>query len=350
MTDVLAPAASLRLAFDAQALADNWRALDALSGMARAGAAIKADGYGTGAVRAAMVLAQAGCADFFVAHWGEVAPLLGVIPPQQLSVLHGPLTDADCAYAHQAEVKPVLNSLAQIDRWLANGGGRCDVMVDSGINRIGLSMHEIGDERLSRLDIDVCMSHLASADEDVPQNAHQLIRFADIRRSIKARRYSLANSAGIALGAEYHADLTRPGLSLYGGIARPELADMIKPVIHPEAAIIQTRLLQAGDSVGYNARFTAPHEMRVGVVSLGYADGWLRCWSEGVGSFTHDGATLPVLGRISMDMTVVDLTNAAALKEGDWLRAAYHLPAASAATGLSQYELLTLMGQRFSRP
>jgi len=342
------PPAALRLRIDREALAANWRALDALSGTARAGAAVKANAYGIGVAQAVPVLVAAGCTTFFVAHWSEVPPLLGLVEPARISVLHGPMNDADVAFARATGVKPVLNSLPQIARWQASGGGGCDLMVDSGINRLGLPMDQLGEPALAGLDLDLCMSHLASADEDVPQNAVQQARFAAIRSAIPARRYSLANSAGITLGADYHADLTRPGLALYGGVPRAELAPHIAQVAYPEAALIQVRDLEAGESVGYNATFTAPAPMRVGVLALGYADGYLRCWS-GKGRFSWGGAICAALGRVSMDMTVVDLTAAPAAKEGDWLAVDYDPVASAKATGLSQYELFTLLGQRFAR-
>jgi alanine racemase len=165
---------------------------------------------------------------------------------------------------------------------------------------------------------------------------------------VSAKRYSFANSAGIALGSAYHADLTRPGLALYGGIARPELAGKIAQVAIPEAALIQIRTLHAGDKVGYNATFTADRPMRIGILGLGYADGYLRCWS-GKGRFVWHGREVPVLGRVSMDLTIVDLSDVPECREGDWLGAAYDLPFAANVSGLSQYELLTLMAQRFAR-
>jgi alanine racemase len=293
-------------------------------------------------------LVAAGCRDFFVAHWSEVAPLLDLVPPGSISVLHGPLNDADVAYCRATGVKPVLNSLAQIARWQASGGGLCDLMVDSGINRLGLGMAQLGEAASARLEIDICMSHLASADEDTAQNAEQLARFAQIRSTVVARRYSLANSAGIALGADYEADLTRPGLALYGGIPRAELADAIRQVAYPQAAILQIRELEAGDAVGYNATFVAPRPMRVGVVALGYADGYLRCWS-GKGRFRFGDTELQSLGRVSMDMTVIDLSDAPTASEGDWIDVAYDPQWAAAATGLSQYEIFTLLGKRFAR-
>ena len=162
------------------------------------------------------------------------------------------------------------------------------------------------------------------------------------------RRASLANSAGIALGADYHGDLTRPGIALYGGVPRGELAGVISQVVRPMAALVQVREVPAGESIGYNATFVAPRTMRVGTIALGYADGYLRCWSD-KGLMRAGDAVLPVVGRISMDLTVIDLTAAPRLQEGDWVEADYSLPDAAAASGLSQYELLTSLGRRFGR-
>ncbi len=352
-TDIIAPPttpppATLRLSLDAAALAANWRALDALSGMAAAGAAVKANAYGLGAARVVPLLVAAGCRDFFVAHWSEVPALLPHVPADRIAVLHGPVNHDEADFARSTGARPVLNSLSQVRLWTESGGGPCHLMVDTGMNRLGLELSQLANPAISALDIDICMSHLASADEDVPQNEAQRLRFADVRGAISARRYSLANSAGIALGAAWHADLTRPGIALYGGIARPELAEHILPVANPEAVVLQIRQLQPGDKVGYNALFTAPAPMRAGVLSLGYADGYLRCWT-GKGHFSWQGHSIPVLGRVSMDLTIVDLTDCPDCAEGDWLAADYDLPLAAQQSGLSQYELLTLMGQRFSR-
>ena len=342
------PEPSLRLTVDKQALADNWRALDRLSGAAAAGAAVKADAYGLGVDTVVPALLAAGARDFFVAHWGEVPAVLRHVAPSRLAVLHGPLRGEDAQFARATGVRPVINSLHQARLWLDAGGGPCDLMVDSGINRLGLPPAEIADPVIAALEIDTLLSHLASADEDVPQNGRQLAVFAEIAGKVPARRRSLANSAGIALGQRYAFDLTRPGLALYGGAPRPELAGMIRQVAYPQAAVLQLRDLSPGDSVGYNATFTADRPLRAATVSLGYADGYLRCWA-GVGSLRHGGAELPLLGRVSMDMVVVDCSAAPDLREGDWLDVPYSLPEASARSGLSQYELLTLLGRRFGR-
>lgn len=342
------PPPALRLDLDEDALAANWCALDRLSGEAAAGAAVKADGYGLGAARVATVLDRAGCRDFFVAHWSEVAAVADVVEPSRIAVLHGPLNEADAAYAKATGCKPVINSIGQARLWLAAGGGRCDLMVDTGINRLGLPLTDLGDDAMRQLDIDVLLSHLASAEEDAPLNALQQQRWEGACAQVRHRRSSLANSAGIVLGPAYHGDLTRPGLSLYGGIPCQALAPHIRQVARPMAALMQLRTVRQGETIGYNATFTAPREMRVGVVSLGYADGYLRCWS-GKGMLRSGERRLPVLGRVSMDMTVIDLTDAPDLREGDWVGVEYDLPHAAEVSGLSQYELLTSLGRRFAR-
>lgn len=341
-----APPPTLRLRIDAEALAGNWRALDRMSRPGRAGAAIKADCYGLGIDRCLPILREAGARDFFVAHWQEVEPALRHIPAGQLSVLHGPLDAAEAAYARAAGVRPVINSLRQARLWLEAGGGPCDLMVDTGINRLGLAPAELGDPAIAALEVQVLMSHLACADEpDSAMNARQLAAFCAVLAQVKHSEASLANSAGIGLGPDYAFDLTRPGLALYGGVPHPALEGRIRQVAHPQAALIALRQLQPGDSVGYNASFTATAPLRAGIVSLGYADGILRCWQGS--SFRHQGRVLTILGKVSMDMIAVDLSAAPDLAEGDWLELPYALPDAARQIPLGQYELLTLLGRRF---
>ncbi len=338
----------LRLIIDRDALLGNWRTLDRLSGSATAGAAVKADAYGLGARRVVPWLWEAGCRTFYVAHWAEAAELIPLIPAVNLTVLHGPMDDRDAAFAKASGVRPVINSLHQARLWRDAGGGLCDLMVDTGINRVGLAMADLGDPLVAALEVDTLHSHLASADEDSSFNNLQRKRWLEARSQVAHHRAAIANSAGIALGAGFHGDVTRPGLSLYGGVPVAALAGLIRQVAIPQARLIQRRTLRAGDTVGYSATFTAAGPLDIGVVSLGYADGYLRCWS-GVGVMAADGARLPVLGRVSMDMTAIDLSAAPDLGEGDWVSLEYALPEASAVSGLSQYELLTSLGRRFQR-
>ena len=198
------------------------------------------------------------------------------------------------------------------------------------------------------LAIDTLMSHLACADEDHVMNAVQRDRFAAVAATVPAKRASLANSAGTCLGADYAFGLVRPGLALYGGIPRDEAAGHIAQVAFPEAQVVQRRTVRAGESIGYGATWTAAVDTPAAIVNIGYADGYLRCFA-GSGSARAGGAALPLIGRVSMDLVAIDVSAAPGLAEGDWVGLDYDLPAASAATGLSQYELLTGLSERLER-
>ncbi|MCP9223234.1 alanine racemase [Erythrobacter sp. LQ02-29] len=341
------PPRSLELRIDREALAANWRALDRLSGKARAGAAAKANCYGLGVDMCVPVLRDAGARNFFVAHWSEVAGVVGHVPPEQVSVLHGANSTDEVAYARAVGAVPVVNSLHQARLWTEGGGGPCDLMVDTGINRLGVPVSALSEPAIAALDVRVLLTHLSSADEDDPANARQLAAFREARARLRHREASIANSAGIALGEGYHADLTRPGLALYGGIPRGELSGTIRQVAFPRAAIIQTRDIGAGDAVGYNREFVAKAPMRVATVSLGYADGFLR--ARGGSHLVSEGRELALLGKVSMDMVIADITAAPDLRAGEWLDIPFDLPEISAQSGLSQYELLTTIGTRFRR-
>ena len=343
MIDIASP---LRLRIDSAALVSNWRWLAAQSDAA-CGAAIKADGYGLGARGVMKHLAAAGCRDFFVATWAEAAALMPLAGDVSLSVLHG-VGASDMVAARTLPARPVLNSLDQVARWREGGEGRaCDVMVDTGMNRLGLRPEEALGGALDGLVIETLLSHLASADEDSEQNARQLAAFRALRQQIPARRYSLANSAGICLGADYGFDLTRPGLALYGGVPRPEMAAHLRQVAYPESRVLQVRNVRAGETVGYGATWTAPVDSPIAVANLGYADGYLRCHA-GTGAGTCRGAAVLLVGRVSMDLTAF-YAGSAEIAEGDWIAFDYDLPVAAARSGLSQYELLTGLGHRFER-
>lgn len=335
-----------RLTIDAAALADNWRTLDRMSGRAACGAAVKANGYGLGAHKVVECLLRAGCRDFFVATWGEARALAG--SGATISVLHGVRPEDMALAATLPDARPVLNTPEQVARWRSTGGGLCDVMVDTGMNRLGLSVADVAGGLLDGLRIDTLMSHLACADEDHPLNADQRAAFAELAGQTSARRMSLANSAGIALGRDYAFDLTRPGLALYGGVPRSELADAIRPVVGIEAQILQRRPVRAGETVGYNATWTAPRDTPVAIVNLGYADGYRRAFSDR-GTARVGGVDLTVLGRVSMDLVALDASDVAEAVEGGWATIDYALPQAAARSGLSQYELLTGLGDRFDR-
>lgn len=341
------PHSPLRLRLDGIALADNWRALSAMSGPGTAcGAAIKADGYGLGSREVAQRLAAAGCEDFYVASWKEAHEVNPCTASASLTVLNGVLPQ-DMTFAVKSTAKPMLNSPAQVERWRSTGLP-CDVMINSGMNRLGINPDDVSSINWDGLSVDVLSSHLASADEDVSQNADQLATFRSILDMVPHKRKSLANSAAIALGSDYAFDLTRPGLALYGGIPRKELAGRIKPVGKIEAQILQIRALAAGDRIGYNATKLVEQPTCAAIVALGYADGYLRSYSN-IGSFFSHGKTLPVLGRVSMDLVILDISKSPDLTEGDWVQLSLDLPLLSEQSGLSQYEILTGLGERYER-
>jgi alanine racemase len=332
----------LRLTIDASAIQANWRWLQDRAGVP-AGAAVKADAYGLGAQQTVAALGAAGCRTFFVSTWAE-ADALGSLPAgAEVIVLHG-VGPSDTAISI---ARPMLNSLEQVARWKAiTPRIPCDVMVDTGMNRLGLRVDEIGN--LEGLEIDTLHSHLACADEDHAMNAVQLERFREVANAVPARRYSLSNSAGICLGPEYSFNLVRPGLALYGGIPRAEAEDNIRQVARVEAQVVQRRVIRSGESCGYGATFIAEADTEAAILNVGYADGYLRGFS-GTGCAFAGEMALPVLGRVSMDLIAVRCDAAPNLTEGDWVELDYDLPSASAQSGLSQYELLTTLGHRSER-
>lgn len=336
---------ALRLRLDSVALQNNWRWLVRTAGVP-AGAAVKADGYGLGAREVTRLLAEAGCRDFFVSTWAE-AEALGRLPGgAELSVLHG-VGPEDMAAALASRARPVLNTPEQIARWKDAAPGRpCDVMVDTGMNRLGVRAEEI--HLVDGLELHTLHSHLACADEDNAMNAVQRDRFAAVAATVKARRYSLANSAGICLGPEYAFDLVRPGLALYGGVPRDEAVGHIVQVAFPEAEIVQRRTVKAGETCGYGATWTARDDTEVAIANIGYADGYLRCFA-GKGAASANDKPLPLIGRVSMDLIALDATAVPELAEGNWVTLDYDLPSASEASGLSQYELLTGLSERLER-
>ena len=335
----------LRLTIDRAAIQSNWRWLADHAGVP-AGAAVKADAYGLGARETVEALIEAGCRDFFVSTWTE-AEALGNLPGEvSLVVLHGVGAD-DRDAALRVRGRPCLNSAEQIARWKEIAPGRsCDIMIDTGMNRLGLRPTDIG--LLDDLTIDTLHSHLACADEDSAMNEMQLERFRAVAAAVPAARYSFANSAGICLGRDYSFDLVRPGLSLYGGIPRAEADGNIRQAVRVEAQIVQRRTIPAGESCGYGATFIAHEDIEAAILNIGYADGYLRGFSSHGSAFAGEFA-LPVLGRVSMDLIAVSVNSAPALKEGEWVEIDYDLPSASKQSGLSQYELLTTLGSRFER-
>jgi alanine racemase len=341
----------LRLTVNLDALAANWRWLAARSHPAECAAAVKANGYGTGMDRVAPALMAAGCKTFFVATGEEGLALRKLAENSRIFVLDGVRTEAEVDVFASSRLMPVLNSAEQLSRW-QNWNGPFAVMLDTGINRLGFRQADFARINFEHMNIVLVMSHLASADQpDAPKNLQQLQTFQAYLTQCWNTDASLANSAAILLGAEYHFQLTRPGLALYGGWAGPPGSEQVRQVITAEASVLQVRNLDAGESAGYNATWTARRPSRIATLGAGYADGYLRAFSN-TGRVWLGGTRCPVVGRVSMDMITVDVTDAGPVQEGDYAELIgphITLKEASQASGLSQYELLTSLGSRYER-
>lgn len=340
----LSAAAAMRLRVSRAGLASNWRTLRGRSNAGACGAVVKADAYGLGAAEVVSCLAKAGCRDFFVSTWRELQPLRSIAPDLGFSVLHG-MRPGDMALALSGLGRPVLSSPVQVDLWKQAAGGACDVMIDTGLNRLGLRADEVG--HLADLSIDTLMTHLASAeDAENPANARQLETFRKIAALVPAKRYSMANSAALYIPGDYALSLARPGLALYGGRPTATSTD-IEPVVRLEAEVLQVRDVPSGECVGYGGAWRADRDSRIALLNIGYADGYVTGFAN-QGEATLAQGRARVAGRVSMDLTAVDVTGLD-VSEGDWAELDFDLAEAAALVGVSQYELLVGLGRRFDR-
>lgn len=351
-----------RLTIDLDVLCDNWRSLRARLSRGQCAAVVKADAYGLGAAQVAPALYRAGCRHFFVAHLNEGIALRPVLPVDAtLYILHGihPGAEAECLH-HR--LVPVLNSVPQIEAWqaLALAGNQplpAVLQVDTGMARLGLDAEDFArwvPAGLSGLDLHFVMSHLVSAEAPhSPVNRLQLDRFRAMLTHLPGVRASLANSSGIFLGADYHFDLVRPGVALYGVAPVAGQTNPMRQVIHLQAKVLQTRSIAAGTPVGYSHTWTASRPSRIATVAVGYADGYLRSLSNR-GAARVDGVSLPVIGNVSMDTLIIDITALpeGRIREGDLLDLAdptHGVDAVAAHAGTIAYEILTSLGQRYAR-
>ena len=335
-------------------IADNWRTLDALHPSATTAAVVKADAYGLGAARVARALRIAGCQTFFVAYAEEgliVRKAAG--KAARIFVLNGPVRGEMSAY-RDADLTAVLSSEAHVKLWANAPKGSCALHFDTGMNRLGLpmDMSEKDLAALRRLQPVLVMSHLASADEpENPSNAAQRRAFNEIADAFPDTPASLANSNGCYLGKGYAYDLTRPGLALYGGTEPPEKI-ALKPGVILEATLLSVFTGRAGTSVGYAGTYTLAEDRILATCGLGYADGIPRAGANRLTGWL-DGAPCPVLGRVSMDLITLDVTDCARnAKPGarvEFLGENAKLEAQAAACGTLGYELLTGLGPRVQR-
>ncbi len=339
-----------RLTIDLGALAANHAVLREAAAGAVVAPVVKADGYGLGAGPVAKRLSDEGARDFFVARLSEGLALrhaLGEARPARIFVLDG-VAGASSEPFREADLTPVLNSGEDVARW--RGVGRpCALHVDTGMNRLGLTVEQA--EAARDLPVALVMSHLAcAAAPDSPRNAHQLDRFGEARALFPAAAASLSASAGIFLGADYHFDMVRPGISLYGGGPRESPDVRFAAVARLEAPILQVRNLKAGDAVGYGDGFVADRPMRIGLIAAGYADGLLRRTMGQAVAWINE-ARAPIL-TISMDLIAVDLTAAPRAEDGhlvEFLGPQAKLDDLAAAGGTVAHECLVRLSARARR-
>ena len=356
-----------RLTIDLAALCDNWRLLAAISPQSECAAVVKANAYGVGTARATRALAAAGATTFFVAQPSEARLAREAAPDATIYVLNG-LAPGACELLASIGARPVLGSREEIAEWSgfvkATGASEAAAIhVDTGMMRLGLDPDEARALLPKGLGFrpSLLMSHLACADEpERPETEMQRALFADLHALVPDVPASLSNSAGTLLprtaGGDLSFDLRRPGVSLYGSMPIEGRASPLKPVVRLEARVIQVRDAAAGDPVGYGGAERLRRASRLAILSLGYADGIFRaCGSEdgrpGATAFFVD-APCPFVGRISMDLIAVDVTDAPEVKRGDWIEIlGRHVGVddLASACGTIGYEVLTSLGRRFER-
>lgn len=360
-------AAAGLLEVDLAALAANYRTLRAQAPGCRLAPAVKADAYGLGAAQAAPALWAAGARRFFVAQLGEALALRPLLPQAELCVLNGPLAGEERDYLAN-DIWPVLNHPGQIELWggAAAAAGRplpALLHLDSGMNRLGLTTAEVellarNPKRLAGIDLRLTMSHLACAEQrDNPVNDQQRRRFLAMAESLPggAARLprSLANSSGLFLGPAFHLDWGRPGYALYGGNPTPGSDNPMRAVAALRLRVLQLRRVDSPMCVGYGATHRVGGPALLATVAGGYADGLLHSLSNRGRLFWKDRA-VPIVGRVSMDLTVVDVTALPpdAVAVGDLLELLgpnQDVDALAESAGTIGYEILTQLGRRYER-
>ncbi len=337
------------LTIDLNAVRANWHALDAMSAASVPTAAVvKADGYGLSSARVASVLAEAGASWFFVAVAEEGPAVRSVVPKDAKVCIFGGHMAGDADLLRDHNLTPMLNSVEQIDRHLAELPGHAfGIQLDTGMNRLGLEPADWDAVRARVLDLDpvLVMSHLACADEpDHPMNQMQLANFHAMTDGMSVPR-SLAATGGTLMGPDFHFDLTRPGVGLYGGFPY----ENAEPVVRLDLPVIQTRTVDSGETVGYAAGWVAPGPSIIATVSSGYADGLIRAQSDKGMVFAGDVAC-PIVGRVSMDLIGVDVTHLETVPDALTILGPHQgVDGVADAAGTIGYEILTSLGQRYAR-
>lgn len=353
------------LTIDLGALRQNYLAIAVRLAPTPAAAVVKANAYGLGVEHVAPILHDAGCRDFFVAHFGEAVTLKRYLAggDARIFVLNGlqPGSEPACA---EGGMIPVLNSLEQVENWalVARTRGRrlpALLQIDTGMSRLGLTPEEVRvlvaePARLDDIELLYVMSHLASAEDgENPQNAAQLDVLREASAFFPGIPLCFANSGGIFLGKDFHGALARPGIALYGGNPTTGSENPMRPVVRLDVAVIQTRTVPAGTLVGYSGTHVTAGERRLATISAGYADGLPRQLSDRGAAYFGD-VRLPIVGVVSMDSLTIDITDLPAdtLKLGSMVELIgphQTLEQLAGDAGTISYEILTGLGQRYHR-
>jgi alanine racemase len=353
------------LTIDLSAILANWRELARRAAPAQCAAVVKADGYGCGIEPVTAALAKAGCATFFVATLAEARQARAVAPQAAIYVL-ATLPGTLASFA-QGNFRPVISSVEELAEWEAfrsqGWQGTAALHVDTGMNRLGLSADDVAQldarARAARAGLDLLMSHFACSEEPShPLNARQMADFRELRDLFPGVPGSLANSSGIFLGPDAHHDLVRPGVALYGANPTPGHLNLMRAAVRLEGRVVQVREVEAGETVGYSAIWTARRTTRLAVVAVGYADGFLRAASASDAKPGAEavvaGRPCPLAGRVSMDLLAVDVTDLPQGKprRGDTvalLDGTIGVDDLASHAGTIAYEVLTSLGRRYHR-
>ncbi len=359
-----------RLTIDLAALADNWAFLNSKSPNSETAAVVKANAYGLGIEEAVPALHDAGCTTFFTAMVEEGVRVRALLPHAKVFILNGIFADTvNTAVEHN--LSPVLSTLDQIAMWTANANGKpCALHVDTGMNRLGLEMDEAqklseNHTMITKSGATVLMSHLACADDpDHSQNKSQLSNFRELTGLFPSLTPSFANSAAVLSNPDTHFALTRPGIAMYGGEAVNDVPNPMKVVVKSETRILQIRNSKKGDAVGYGAAHVLTRDSKIAICSAGYADGYHRASSgdgvplrgtQSAGGYGQLGDhKVPLIGRVSMDLTAFDVTDVPKedLANTQWIELFgpnILVDDAARACGTIGYELLTGLGGRYQR-
>jgi alanine racemase len=355
------------LTIDLAAIAANWKQLSSMTIPVECAAVVKADAYGCGIEQVIPALTKVGCRTFFVADVAEGRRVRAVAQDAVIYVLNGLMPGTAGAFA-DANLRPVINSPTELAEWDAfvssnSWRGGAALHVDTGMNRLGLTPAEaaaIAPRLVAETHgFNLLMSHLACADiPNHPMNDQQVRLFREIRILFRGLPSALANSAGMFLGGTLHCDLVRPGIALFGGNPTLGKKNPMRAAIEIKGRITQIREIKKGDTVGYGATWTAPRPSRLAVIAAGYGDGYPRAAgadkARPAANVVIAGKLCPLVGRVSMDVLAVDVTDlpTGIARRGELatlVGGAIGIDDLAAAAGTISYEILTNLGRRYHR-